>query len=299
MVEVEHSSGRLVGNRELVSRITTDLCTDGTLLTEASGFSELYERPLNLTAPISQNYHSLVQTAAIRDAHTGCASTPSAPQRQLTVLTRRTMAIASLADGTVEYMTMRRISTQSDNQGPWPLDDRKPMHDQVRLMLMPQPLAEMTRFPAALALEEPLVVLFHRGSQRGVTTMPKGAQLELQPDGLPPSVWMELLVRDDAPQNASYVLRLQNVVAGGPSVSVPSLSKALGLPKMRACVETTSTMQQTRDANEAVRLMWRTEGEATPSRHATLAKVAQGDLCTTPVLLDSLDLRTFTFGVEL
>jgi hypothetical protein len=30
-----------------------------------------------------------------------------------------------------------------------------------------------------------------------------------------------------------------------------------------------------------------------------LAKVAQGDLCTTPVLLDSLDLRTFTFGVEL
>ena len=158
-LDVFHSAGRLPENRELVSRLVTDLCTDANLYTEASGLSELYPRPLNTTASVGQNYHAIVQSAAIRDAHEYCTSpslhahAPSGlggsretapgqaaatqkpgekegvdlqpppppppvkrPLRQLTVLTRRTMGVASLGDGEMEYMLMRRIVSGSDDE---------------------------------------------------------------------------------------------------------------------------------------------------------------------------------------
>ncbi len=95
-VEVYHASGTLPSSRELTSRISTDLLTSSQLYTDSTGFHELKERPLNVTGPIAQNYHALVQSAALIEK-TGLSS------REMAVLTRRTMGVASLADGEMEY----------------------------------------------------------------------------------------------------------------------------------------------------------------------------------------------------
>jgi hypothetical protein len=85
----------LPSSRELVSRISTDLRTRSLLHTDSTGFYELKERPLNATGPISQNYHALVQTAVLMEME-------GAGSREVAVLTRRTMGVASLADGDME-----------------------------------------------------------------------------------------------------------------------------------------------------------------------------------------------------
>jgi hypothetical protein len=252
------------------------------------------------------------------------------------------MGVAALGPGELEYMTMRRITSGSDNQGPWPLDDKLPMEDQVRLMLSTVQASEMLRFPTALALEEPFSVLY-RTQQPPLAapappappSLPTPAQAPAQAPapaikltGFPASVWAKLSVRLEAPSNATYVIRLQNVVAGGAAVTVPSLSAALGM-RLHSCVETTMTIQQTRDANAKVRLQWKTEedeegqgeGRGEGSRERRWEEVArtnpsqtqrqpqrqtrQSDdgarndpLCGERIVLDSLDIRTFTFGVS-
>lgn len=302
MLEVFHYAGRLPGNRELISRLTTDLCNGGLLFSEASGMSEFYPRPLNVTASIGQNYHAIVQTAAIRD-NAGCGVQRTA--RELAVLTRRTMGVASLGEGELEYMWMRRITGGSDNQGPWPLNDKHPSEDQIRLMLGRAADVEAARFPAALAFEHPFTVFYASG---GGPKLPKGGRVAAAAEveaaqGLPDVVWAELLVRIDAAPNASYVLRLQNTVAGGQAVELPSLQAALGLPGMHACLETTLTMQQTRAANEASRLHWRADPALSAQRSSGDGRqgayhgAAAMSTCKDAVLLDSLDIRTFTFGV--
>ena len=94
-VEVYHASGTLPSNRELISRLSTDLRTRSRLHTDSTGFCEMKARPLNETGPVSQNYHALVQTAALMEEE-GSAS------REMAVVTRRTMGVASLADGDME-----------------------------------------------------------------------------------------------------------------------------------------------------------------------------------------------------
>ena len=148
-IELVHAAGRLPSGRELISRLETDIASGSTVHTDASGFGELFARPLNSTASVAQNYHAFVQSAALRDED---------GWRQLSVLTRRTMGVAALHAGELEYMLMRRIASQSDNQGPWPLDDKDAMVDVVRLTLEPTAIAELNRASHALALEHPPVI---------------------------------------------------------------------------------------------------------------------------------------------
>jgi hypothetical protein len=81
-------------------------------------------------------------------------------------------------------------------------------------------------------------------------------------------------------------------------------------------VETTLTLQESRAANDADRLAWQTEPTSTglksgllgqPGAFATPAEFGsrssrlghnQASLCKEPIVLDSLDIRTFTFGVR-
>ena len=342
-VEVEHSSGRLAANRELISRITTDLCSGGTVFTEASGFSELYPRPLNRTASIAQNYHSLVQTAAIRDSIAGCPPTTTLPgvqggataqkgeapmrpavERQLSVLTRRTMGVASLFDGAVEYMTMRRISTQSDNQGPWPLDDPLPMHDLVRILLAPVAQSEAARFPLALALEHPLSVLYMKRREEGTTRLKQeprelrarlleassfvraAARTSSGPSptgvaplrGFPPSVWSELLVRAKPPLNATYAAakRCCRERAGGHTVVVRGPRPIRHDGVRRDDAELAGEPRGQRGDPARVARAGRRHAK-TPIVDATHG-VTSAPSCARPIQLDSLDIRSFTFDIH-
>ena len=112
VVEIDHAIGVLPGGREIISRLSTDLQTGPHLFTDASGFKELQDRVLNVSGPIAQNYHPFVQTAVLTEA-----SGTSNGVRELALLTRRTMGVASLTEGQVEYMLLRRLQQASDFQG--------------------------------------------------------------------------------------------------------------------------------------------------------------------------------------
>ena len=80
---------------------------------------EMHPRPLEPTFPISGNYHSLVQTAFIRDEKVVVA------EREVAVLTDHTMGVAGLGAGQLEYMMLRNVNA-TDDQGPWPLLEKGP-----------------------------------------------------------------------------------------------------------------------------------------------------------------------------
>jgi hypothetical protein len=113
------------------------------------------------------------------------------------------------------------------------------------------------------------------------------------------------MVRQDMPSNGTFVVRLQNMVPSmsGEPMQVASLSKILSPWKLAGCIETTLTMQQTREQSEAVRLTWRAEKEEKEKEmemeKEMEEKTKEGVVedCDSPLLLDSLDLRTFVFDV--
>ena len=299
-VHVIHEAGRLPSDRELVSSIQTDLSNGNgkelpIINTEASGAIELYPRIFNATSSIAQNYHSLVQTAVMKDEGGGA--------RQLSVLVRRTMGVASLSLGEMEYMLMRRISTGSDNQGPWPLDDKDPMKEEhMRLMFGSVNESEKQRFVVASQHEHPMKLLYVDSTGVGKETKQtkRTKQINGGVSGVPDTVWSEIMVRQDMPSNGTFVVRLQNMVPSnsGEPMQVPSLSKILSPWKVAGCIETTLTMQQTREQSEAVRLTWRAEKEEKEMEKEMEERKKEGVVdCDSPLLLDSLDLRTFVFDV--
>ena len=270
------------------------------LYTEASGAVELYPRVFNSTSPISQNYHAMVQSAVIRDAVDQSA-------RQFSVITKRTMGIASLKKGEMEYMLMRRISAASDNQGPWPLNDMQPMEDEhMRLILNTAAVSEKVRFATAVAHEHSMNTFYYDSRTTGRDGSGSGVSnrggVDLAIGGLPNSVWSEVLVRKDAVLNASYVVRMQYIVAskGGTdgSIEVGSLSSILAPWKVYNCVENTLTMLQSRVDNNQVRLQWNGEGDDDDNGGNEIHNTSNEDIdCDTEIELASLDIRTFVFGI--
>jgi|TARA_B110000091_G_C13808420_1_gene473685 hypothetical protein len=280
-----------------VSSIATDIGNSPSdlpvLYTEASGAVELYPRIYNATSSIAQNYHAMVQTAVIRDA------TSSSNDRQFSVLARRTMGVASLKKGELEYMLMRRISAGSDNQGPWPLDDKEPLEEEhMRLMINTMDISEQTRYVTAIEHEHPLETFYYASSTAGSGRNSGVASI----GGLPTNVWSEIIVRKDAPLNQTYAIRLQNVVPRSNSViEIASLSSVLAPWKIYGCVEMTLTMLQSRDENNRVRLVWNAESddaknEARMEPHRNDVENFVG--CDYPIKLASLDVRTFVFDVH-
>ena len=111
---------------------------------------------------------------------------------------------------------------------PWPLNDKHPMEDHVRILTDAVTASEAVRFPAALALEHPFTVLYNKAPWQ----MPGPASLlgpaDPRSTGLPPAVWSELSARLSAHPNASFVVRLQNTVAqGGAAITINSLAEVL------------------------------------------------------------------------
>jgi len=93
--------------KEVISRFTTDLQTNGLFYTDSNG-RELLERKrnyrptwnLNLTEPESGNYYPVTSKILIRD---------TVRQQELAVLNDRSQGGSSLNDGQVELMVHRRI----------------------------------------------------------------------------------------------------------------------------------------------------------------------------------------------
>lgn len=118
-IEVEWRVGAIpIGDRvgkEIVTRWSTDLATQGIMYTDSNG-RELQRRVrdarptwlLNVTERIAGNYFPTTLTAQIRDE--GVAANAAAA-RQLSVITDRAQGAASVIDGTIELMVHRRLLT--------------------------------------------------------------------------------------------------------------------------------------------------------------------------------------------
>ena len=134
--------------------------------------------------------------------------------------------------------------------------------DHMQIVVGTQTGVETKRFSHALDLEHPLVQFYYNP----VHVLGHAGHKFTAPMGLPRGIWAELMVRLDAPANATFMMHLQNTAAReGKTVVVTSISGALGLA-VKGCVETTMSMQQGRMANLATRLVWRAEGQDNSNR---------------------------------
>jgi len=139
----------------------------------------------------------------------------------VSVLTRRTMGVASLGDGEVEYMLARRLIDGNDNQGPYPLNEEDDIRDTVWVQVGTTSSVEATRMPRALELEHPIMALYIAG--QGDTPLRAPVLAPITP--LPDHVWLDLSVRHSTvalqglqgsgapPLRApEYMVRLQNLL---------------------------------------------------------------------------------------
>lgn len=292
VVEMRHSAGYLEGNRELVARISTDLNTQGFIYHDNSGSPELAQKALNTTGPISSNYHAVVQTSAIVDVSN---------RRQMTLLTRRTMGVASLSGGQLEYMFMRRQTDTSDSQGPWPLDEQDDITETTWLYLdIATPPVLSNNFARALEFENGLLQLFTDDFLTAPTRNPPVRSF-------PSSIFVDFFVRytfANVSGGPEYALRFYHVDADGPQVTLNINDLALG--SLQTCTEKTLSLQEDRAANEQHRMTWNAapsaaKGLLTPPhqphderahQHVSRRSTLLPSSCNS-IAVDPLDIRTF------
>ncbi|XP_046579029.1 lysosomal alpha-mannosidase-like [Haliotis rubra] len=110
------------GTKEVISRFTTDLNTNGMFYTDSNGRETILRRrdyretwSLNVTSPVSGNYYPVTARMFLRDEERNI---------QLTVLTDRCQGGSSLSDGQMELMVHRRTFRDDDLGVEEPLNER-------------------------------------------------------------------------------------------------------------------------------------------------------------------------------
>ena len=274
----------------------------------------------------------MVQSAALRESTWPASSSTNSTHadgerglntlsaRQLTLLSPHTKGLASLADGTLEYMLLRRLSG-TDDQGPWPLNETTPLDAPIGLRLDAADVAEARRICSALLLEHPPVLLYG-ASGAPTPKMPTGSPLNLT--ALPavvhvlslakrtPSVTSDTTrargsgagggVADTTAMNSTeIVVRLQNVDVS-PGSSNVRVDVAALVAAAYDCVEMTISLQQALADNK--RMQWRAEEEvARPMEQRVGWQVpaepmaADGLAVCRNITLAPLDIRTFVLRV--
>ena len=136
------------------------------------------------------------------------------------------------------YMLLRRITQASDFQGPAPLDDKDTGEDTLHLLFGSVEEVEAVRFPAALALEQPLLVFYSTSAVSKPTWSPFSSHND--------TLYVDFFVRHSVGSSGApeYALRVQSFAPGGEFVEFQSL-----LPRGAAvvsCTERTLSFQEPR-----------------------------------------------------
>ena len=276
VVMVSHGIPVIPMDRELISRINTDLESD-TVWTDDTGL-ELYPRKLNSSLPISGSYKSLVNSAVLK-ADDG--------KRALSVLTRHTMGVAVLAPSELEYMMMRRISG-TDDQGPWPLNETTPITVHTALLAGRGATVERLRLIRALEQENQPAVMYHQIATAAADRSDAAPKLGKLPAGVHMLSFVVRMPRDDesAPPT-EVVIQLQNIIEHNtPTVLAGGIAALLPWASLDTCTETTLTLQQPLAQNR--RLVWRANDGTTSGT----TPVAVDD-CTVAIEVGPLDIRSF------
>ena len=156
----------------------------------------------------------------------------------LTWLAAAQMTSKHVCNFHIRYMLLRRITQASDFQGPAPLDDKHTCEDTLHLLFGTVEEVEAVRGPAALALEQPLLVFYSMSPVTRPVWSPFSSQNE--------TLSVDFFVRHSAASSdaAEYALRVQSLAPGGEFVEFQSL-----LPRgatVVACTEMTLSFQEPR-----------------------------------------------------
>jgi len=131
VVEIVSEVGPLdVGGRELITRLSTSMKSEGKYYTDDNGL-EIMERTYNSTTTelVAGNYHPMVQRVFMRD---------NSANLQLNLLSDSTHGAASLNDGELEVMLHRRCTSDDGRGVSQALNDQTPIRPTMWLTLTNQ-----------------------------------------------------------------------------------------------------------------------------------------------------------------
>jgi hypothetical protein len=259
---------------------------------------ELYPRQFNRSTSISANYHALVNSAVLRSLTTAQAVQTTVARRQLAVLSRHTMGVATLAAGSLEYMMMRRL-TGTDNQGPWPLNETTPLVIKTAILAGAASTVEPLRLHRALEFENPPLIMYSTTVNTIEVPVTQTTQVvEALPAGLhllSLYVRMPSAARNDS--NVQLVVQLQNTVEHGEPLTLKSgINSLLGAVSSRllTCTETTLTLQQPLAENR--RLVWRAHDGSLGGYSPDVQ--GDGDCLSSDLIVNALDIRSFVLDLK-
>eukprot|EP01137_Pigoraptor_chileana_P035462 Opistho-2@29507 len=297
--EFEHTVGPIPTSdnigKEVISRFTTDLDTQGVCYTDSNGREmQLRKRDfrptwtLQVNEAVSGNYYPVNSRAAIRDAN---------GNRQFTVLTDRSCGGGSIVDGQLELMIHRRLTADDSRGVGEPLDE--PGEDGKGLIVRSKHFvvlstgkdnsysADIPREVASRVLF-PLTLAFGAASELASTAVRSFVGLR---SDFPANVNLITLERLD--EEGFALVRLEHAFAANesPKYSVPI---TLALKTLLAHTDIEAATELTLSANMPLstlkRLVWATEEGRLDAKEWQAASVLTEDLTIT---LNPMEIRTF------
>eukprot|EP00179_Madagascaria_erythrocladioides_P005108 CAMPEP_0198309554 /NCGR_PEP_ID=MMETSP1450-20131203/1914_1 /TAXON_ID=753684 ORGANISM="Madagascaria erythrocladiodes, Strain CCMP3234" /NCGR_SAMPLE_ID=MMETSP1450 /ASSEMBLY_ACC=CAM_ASM_001115 /LENGTH=981 /DNA_ID=CAMNT_0044012317 /DNA_START=93 /DNA_END=3038 /DNA_ORIENTATION=- len=290
--------------KEIVARINTNIASNKIMYTDSQGLEmQRRERDHRDTwqwvkdEPIAGNYYPKNSAAYIGDGN-----------RRLALVTDRSSGVASLADGSIEYMLHRRLQHDDYRGVGEPLNETEAIYATDNLVLASPAAAAKAQRTRALAINHPVQLLF--GPR--VTTVPQYTDTyTVQHTGLgsplPTNVHLLTLTnkvvvpagrhwprgaRGAERESRHVLLRLQHMYAKDehPTLSAPAtVDVASLLANVKVVKLTERSLSDNQDVGAVKRLKWRVEGDEAAA--ASTAATAPRD--DTKVTLAPMQIRTF------
>jgi lysosomal alpha-mannosidase len=211
-LEIEYHIGVLDPDRELITRFSTNIKSNGKFNTDSNVLLSLerdrVEYPSKNEFPVQNNYYATQYSSFIRD-----------DQVQLTILTNTTRGTSSLKDGEWEMMLHRRCS-QDDKQGlaGYPLNDTTVVQVKLRITLdAVRNEKGPVRVKRAHELNFPLDLFFFENVPQGLDIKSYNYTTRLEPisKSLPTNVHLQTLqvqrnTKIDPSDDSPYIVRFVN-----------------------------------------------------------------------------------------
>ncbi|XP_062516816.1 lysosomal alpha-mannosidase-like isoform X2 [Corticium candelabrum] len=201
-VESEYLLGPIEKGREVITRFTTDLVTNGTFYTDENGL-EMKKRvfDINRFEKIAGNYYPLVAASYLENVKSG---------DRLTFLSDRAHGCSSLSDGEFEVMLHRRCLKDDGFGLGQVLDDTSKIRAKLWMIYSDSPMSSYLQRRLALLLENPVTLAYANVSDPALWSHSYKQYFTGLKKELPPNVHL-LSLRPVAASKSDLILRLQHI----------------------------------------------------------------------------------------
>lgn len=260
-IETRHGVGPLQGNKEMISRWSTSIKSNGKFSQDDSGFLFL-ERTFNSSQSliIPGNYYPVVQATYIQDS-----------DYRLSVLTSQSCGCSSLASGELEVMVHRR-TLQDDYRGvSSPLNDTNRIEFSHWISVDSQITAETQRAQLSLMQNNPIVPLYAPVGSQGISHWLSHYtnSFSALSKALPQNIHL-LNFQVFGPSDPTIILRLQHLYQAesvsplAAPVSI-DLSTVFNSPALTLATVTPLTLSANQKLSTCQQNRWSWSSEASPN----------------------------------